>query len=303
VGKLGFTQGAFVRIASLISAGTEMLFALGLGEQVVAVSHECDWPAECKRLPRVTRSNVNSAAASGVIDCQVCDLMAAGKPLYEIDAVRLAELRPDLIVTQAQCDVCAVRYADVLEVVGTQPALHGACVFALNPQSLADVLNDLQRIAAAANVQGRGEQVVAELRLRIERVRDKSAKIPRTDWPRVAIIEWTEPLMLAGNWVPELVELAGGRCELTKAGEHSRCYQWEELLKFDPQAIVVCPCGFDLARARLETEELSRRPGWQAITAVKMGRVFPLDGNAYFNRPGPRFVESLERLSELLHPV
>lgn len=292
-----------MRIVSLISAGTEMLFALGLGEQVAAVSHECDWPAECKRLPRVTRSNVNSAADSDAIDREVRNLIAAAKPLYEIDAERLAALRPDLIVTQAQCDVCAVRYADVLEAVRNQPALHAARVFSLNPQSLADVLNDLQRIAAAANVQGRGEQVVAELRLRVERVRDKSAKIPSTDWPRVAIIEWTEPLMLAGNWMPELVELAGGRCELTETAGHSRCYEWDELLKFDPQAIVVCPCGFDLARARLETEELSRRPGWQAITAVKMGRVFPLDGNAYFNRPGPRLVESLEKLSDLLHPI
>ncbi len=279
-----------------------MLFVLGLGEQVVAVSHECDWPPECTQLPRVTRSNVNSAAENGAIDHQVRDLMAAGKPLYEIDVVRLAELRPDLIVTQAQCDVCAVRHADMLAAIQNQPQLHGATILSLNPQSLGDVLNDILRIGRAAGIMDRAQQIVANLRLRIEQVQAKTSQIPRANWPRVAIIEWTEPLMLSGNWVPELLEIAGGRCELTKAGQHSQCHSWAELVEFDPQAIIVCPCGFNLDRARIEVQMLSLRTGWKNLSAVKTGRVFPIDGNAYFNRPGPRLVESLEILSQLLHP-
>lgn len=292
---------AKLRIASLISAGTEMLFALGLGEQVVAVSHECDWPAECSGLPGVTRSNVDSAAGSGEIDRQVRELLTAGRMLYEIDVARLEELQPDLIVTQAQCDVCAVRYDDVVAAVRGSPKLNRTTILALNPQSLGDVLDDILRIGAAVGAPDAANNVVGDLRRRIERVQAKSDGIPHAERPRVAIIEWTEPLMLSGNWVPELIELAGGRCELTKPGEHSRYHAWEELLEFDPQTIIVSPCGFDLSRAKTELENLSLRPGWENLTAVKTGRVHPLDGNAYFNRPGPRLVDSLEMLADLLH--
>ena len=292
---------AKLRIASLISAGTEMLFALGVGEQVVAVSHECDWPPECSGLPRVTRSNVDSAAGSGEIDRQVRELLTAGHTLYEIDLVRLEELRPDLIVTQAQCDVCAVRYDDVLAAVRGSPKLNRTTVLALNPQSLGDVLDDILRVGTAAGVSDAANKVVGDLRRRIKRVQAKSDGIPHADRPRVAIIEWTEPLMLSGNWVPELIELAGGCCELTKPGQYSRYHEWAELLEFDPQTIVICPCGFDLNRAKAEMGILSRRPRWKNLTAVKTGRVHPLDCNAHFNRPGPRLVDSLEMLSALLH--
>jgi iron complex transport system substrate-binding protein len=292
-----------MRIVSLISAGTEMLFALGLGEQVVAVSHECDWPPECRGLPRASRSNVDSTAASGEIDRQVRSLLTAGELLYEIDRELLASLQPDLIVTQAQCDVCAVPYSDVLQAVERAPQLRDAQVIALNRCSLSDVLNDLLRIGRMTGVTDHAEEVVAGLRGRIDRVRSATSAIPKVDRPRTAIIEWTDPLMLAGNWVPEMVELAGGQCDLTPRGEHSRCVVWDDLLRFDPQVIVVCPCGFDSDRAAAEAEALAHRPGWKQITAVQAGCVFAIDGNAYFNRPGPRLVDSLEVLAELLHPA
>jgi iron complex transport system substrate-binding protein len=290
-----------MRIASLISAGTEMLFAMGVGDQIVAVSHECDWPLECLHLPRATRSNVNSTAESGEIDQQVHALLEVGKPLYEIDASLLSELQPDLIVTQAQCDVCAVRYSDVLDVVQNNSRLRTTQVFSLNPQSLQDVLNDILRLGNQTKVIPQATQVFADLQQRIQQVRCATSAIASEKRPRVAMIEWTDPLMLAGNWVPELVELAGGHCELIPLGEHSRYCTWDELLQFDPQVIIVCPCGFGLQRAQAEVQSLVQRPGWNSISASKTGRVYALDGNAYFNRPGPRLVDSLELLAKLLH--
>ena len=291
-----------MRIVSLISAGTEMLYALGLGEHVVAVSHECDWPLECRRLPRVTRSNIDSAGDSSAIDRQVRELMQAGKPLYQIDAAQIADLRPDLIVTQVQCDVCAVAYDDVMSAVNSQQALHKTQVISLNPQSLSDVFNEMLQIGAAAGVAQSAATVVDGLHERIERIRAAIATLSNSERPRVAIIEWTDPLMLAGNWVPELVELAGGRCELAPPGQHSRVHTWEELTEFDPEVIVVCPCGFDLLRSEAELKRLAKQPEWNDLSAVKSGRVHAVDGNAYFNRPGPRLVESVELLVRLLHP-
>ena len=245
---------------------------------------------------------MNSLAASGEIDQQVRTLLSAGELLYEIDCELLANLRPDLIVTQAQCDVCAVPYSDVMQAVQGDPRLNHAQVIALNPSSLNDVLDDMLRIGAAAEIPDRAEQVVAGLRGRIEKVRCTTATMASADRPRTAIIEWTDPLMLAGNWVPEMIELAGGKCDLTPRGQHSRSFAWDELLRFDPQVIVVCPCGFDLDRAVAEADALAARPGWNRLTAVQTDRVFAVDGNACFNRPGPRLVDSLELLGGLLHP-
>ncbi|HEY2882191.1 MAG TPA: ABC transporter substrate-binding protein, partial [Pirellulales bacterium] len=252
-----------MRIVSLISAGTEMLFALGLGEQVVGVSHECDFPSECQKLPRVSRANVNSNDSSQQIDDTVRQLLAEGKPLYEIDRDLLASLKPDLVVTQAQCDVCAVKYDDVVSTVNTLPELKQTQIFSLNPQSLADVLDDIQHLGEATGCPNQAARLVADLNSRIEVVRKSAAEVSSQDRPRTAMIEWTEPLMLAGNWVPELVELAGGNCPLTTPGEHSHYHTWEELRQFDPEVMVVCPCGFDEHRARQELNLLAKHPGWK----------------------------------------
>jgi iron complex transport system substrate-binding protein len=292
-----------MRIVSLISAATEMLYTLGLWDQVVGVSHECDWPPECRQLPRVTRSRVNSSAASAAIDAEVTQLMSAGEALYEIDLEKLADLHPDLILTQSQCDVCAVKYDDVVCAVRQSSQLAGAQVVDLNPRSLGEVFGDMQRIGAAAGIVDDANNVAAKLTQRVAGIRSATASIVQADRPRVAIIEWLEPIMLAGNWVPELVEIAGGECDLTKGGLHSRYHDWNEIIRFDPQVIVICPCGFDRPRARLESKSLAERPGWKTISAVRNRRVCVVDGNACFNRPGPRLVESTELLAALLHPT
>ena len=229
--------------------------------------------------------------------------MEAGKPLYQIDAAKIAELRPDLIVTQAQCDVCAVAYDDVLAAVKNSAGLQQTQVLSLNPGSLSDVFNEMLQLGAAAGESHKATEVVDGLRMRVERIRIITAKLPQSDRPRVAIIEWTEPLMLAGNWVPELIDIAGGRCELTLSGPHSRVHTWDELRQFDPQVIVVCPCGFDRERAAAEINQLAKQPGWTNLNAVHTDRVHAIDGNAYFNRPGPRLVDSVELLARLLHPA
>ncbi len=288
-----------MRIASLISSGTEMLYALGLADQVVAVSHECDWPSECRRLPRVTRSRVNSLASSRAIDEEVRHLLAKGMPLYEVNMGALAELKPDLIITQAQCDVCAVCYDDVMTAVRTEPALRSCHVMSLNPRSLGDVLEEMIGLGEAAGIHRQAREVVAELRRRTENIRRSTLSIAKR--LRVAIIEWTDPLMLAGNWTPQLVDLAGGRCELTTPGEPSRAIELDELRVFDPEVIVVCPCGFDQHRAATEVELLAQYEHWGELMAVKREQVVAINGNSYFNRPGPRLVDSLELLAGLLH--
>jgi len=291
------------RIASLLSAATEMLFALGLGESVVAVSHECDWPPEANRLPRVTMSHIAATASSAAIDTQVRELASAGRPLYGLDVELLGRLAPDLIVTQQQCDVCAVSYADVLTAVADDPRLAGCRIVALNPRGLSDVLADLRRVGEAAGAPAAAENCIAALELRIKAVGSRTAALAEVERPRFVCVEWTEPLMLAANWVPEIVELAGGRNGLSIGGRHSTYHAWPDVLDYDPQVIVVSPCGFDLHRTLQEATTLTTVPSWNEMTAVRTGRVYAVDGSAYLNRSGPRLVDSLEILAHLLHPA
>ncbi len=290
------------RIASLLASGTEILHALGLGDSVVAVSHECDYPEEARDTPRVTFARVDAEASSGAIDAEVQQRVRSGEPLYEIDVQRLAELRPDLIVTQSQCDVCAVSLDEVRRAVEEVEGLWHTRIVSLNPTTLNAVFEDILRVGDAAGVPGRAAEYVAALRRRVEAVRSETAKLSLADRPRVACIEWIEPLMLAANWVPELIEIAGGRCDLTKTGVHSTFCQWEELVAYDPEVITISPCGFDLPRTLVESKTLAADPHWGKLSAVRTGRVFAVDGNAYFNRSGPRLVDSLELLAQLVHP-
>ena len=279
-----------------------MLFALGLGEQVVAVGHECDYPVEAAHLPRATFSHVDSAAASDEIDQQVKRLSTAGQPLYGIDRELLASLQPDLIVTQSQCDVCAVRHQDVLDLVASQPALADTRVLAMNPQSLGDVLDDIDQLGEATDSSDSATALIAELNSRISRVRSITHHLPPQDILAVVVIEWIEPLMLAANWTPELVTIAGGINGLTTPEQHSEYHAWDEVVEFNPDVIVVAPCGFDLPRTLTEAETLASLPGWSDLAAVQSGRVWALDGNAYLNRPGPRLVETVEILAHVFHP-
>lgn len=279
-----------------------MLYLLGAGERVVGVSHECDWPPEIADKPRLTRSLVDSAVASGAIDDQVRTLSSQQVALYEVDVEALAALRPDLIVTQAQCDVCAVRYEDVVSAVRDTPALHGTPIVSLNPSSLADVFADIARVGDAIGSPDAAREALHSLQARVDAVRAGSCRLAMHEIPRVACLEWIEPPMLAANWTPELVAWAGGTCPLVKAGQHSTYADWQAIVEFDPQVIVIMPCGFHVSRAVIEAQVLPARAGLSQLAAVKQGRVFAVDGNAYFNRSGPRLVDSLEILAHLFHP-
>lgn len=279
-----------------------MLFALGLGDQVLAVSHECDWPPQATQLPRATRSRIDSRQSSFAIDGQVKHLLAAGEPLYELDEPLLRELAPDLIVTQAQCDVCAIRLADVLRLQSAAPELQHARVLPLNPNSLADVLSDLERIGAATDTQSTAAALIDGYRARVAAILERTSKLKDNDRPRVLCIEWIEPLMPAGNWTPQLIEFAGGSSGLAVTGEHSRYATWDEVTAFDPQVIIVAPCGFDLQRTLQEAKQLPRVSVWQELHAVQTDRVFAIDGNALLNRSGPRLIETLEVLAQLIQP-
>lgn len=288
------------RIASLLASATEMLYALGAGDWVVAVSHECDFPAEALSKPRVTVSHV-AAHSSLAIDNQVRDMLAAGEPLYGIDAETLISLAPDLIVTQAQCDVCAVKYQDVLDLAEREPSLVNARVMALNPTTVEEIFADVLRVAEAIGRSDAANSYVRDLRARVDTVIEATNCAP-ADRPRTVCIEWIEPLMLAANWMPQLIEMAGGTQPLDGHGRHSTYNRWEEVVRYDPQVIVVMPCGFDLQRAIAESDTLRSLPGWNELSAVRNRRVYAVDGNAYFNRSGPRIVDSLEILAGLLHP-
>jgi iron complex transport system substrate-binding protein len=291
-----------MRIASLLASSTEILYGLGLGDQVVAISHECDFPPEAIIKPRITRSNIDPAASSAAIDEQVRADMSAGMPLYELDVEQLASLSPDLIVTQAQCDVCAIRYEDVVTAVNRHPSLEGAHVVALNPKRLADIFEDIRRVGQASGSEDVAERWIESLMNRVNSIGKVTRSLSPSERPKTLCVEWVEPLMAAANWTPELVDLAGGQCELTKAGEHSTVTKWESIATFDPEVIVVMPCGFDLERSISEGALLAKNDGWENLAAVRNGRVFAVDGNAYFNRSGPRIVDSLEILAGLIHP-
>jgi iron complex transport system substrate-binding protein len=286
------------RIVSLLPSSTEIVCALGFGDQLVGRSHECDFPPGIERLPPLTAPKFNPDGRSYQIDERVRAVLQEAASVYRIDADRLRELQPDVIVTQAQCEVCAVALDEVRRVACDFLGLP-AQIVALEPMQLSSVLSDIQRVADALGAPARGRALVSALAARMEAIRERAANLPR---PTVATIEWIDPLMAAGNWVPELIDMAGGTNLFGAAGEHSPWLSLEALAAADPDVIVVMPCGFDIARAHAEMPALAARPEWLSLRAVQAGRVCITDGNQFFNRPGPRLVESLEILAEILHP-
>jgi len=289
---------AAARIVSLIASSTEIVCALGLESRLVGRSHECDYPPSVTRLPVCTQPKFSTRGSSLEIDRRVKTILQQALSVYQVNADTLEQLRPTHIITQTQCEVCAVSLKDVERAVGEMIKSKPAIV-PLSPNCLADVWADIRRVADALGVADRGRRLVQGAQERMAAIEKKAKRLER---PRVACIEWLEPLMAAGNWMPELVEMAGGRNLLGEAGKHSPGMSWEELREKDPEVILLLPCGFDIARTRQELPALTRQPGWGELEAVRGGRVFLLDGNQYFNRPGPRLVESLEILAEALHP-
>lgn len=287
------------RVVSMIASATETVVALGCEDRLVGRSHECDFPHSVQRLPVCTGAKIDVHAGSAEIDRQVKSLLADAVSIYEVNTEVLDRLRPDVIVTQTQCAVCAVSLADVeravCSLVASQPR-----IVAVEPNGLGDVWLGIRQIAAALDVTAAGEELVRISQQRLATIQQRAAN--RSSRPTVACIEWIDPLMAAGNWVPDLVQIAGGTNLFGEAGKHSPWMTWDELVARDADVIVVMPCGWDIPRSRNEMPPLSTRPEWPRLRAVQNGRVLITDGNQFFNRPGPRVVESAEILAEILHP-
>jgi len=291
------------RIASLLASGTELVCALGLGDRLVARSHECDFPDWVKRLPAVSRPTFDIAGTSGEIDARVRERLQAQAPLYEVDEALLTSLAPDVIVTQTHCEVCAVSPVDLAHGSPAKLArlakLERRQVVALDTGTIDGILAGFEAVAGVLGAAERGHALVAGIRARLAALAEKTRPLPR---PTVACLEWIDPLFAMGNWGPELVAIAGGTCVAGAAGAHSTTLPWDGLRAADPDVIVVAPCGFGLERTLAEMPALAARPGWAELAAVRAGRLYVADGNLYFNRSGPLLFDTPEILAEILHP-
>lgn len=281
-----------MRIVSLVPSATETLFALGLGDEVIAVTHECDHPAAARELPKVTRDALPGDLTAGQIDAAVRARIDHGESIYELDGELLHELQPDLIVTQALCAVCAVSFDDVRAIadeIASQPK-----VISLDPHTLGEVLGDVRTLAEATGRRDAGVALVQDAAARIDRVR---LAVRERRPLRVAALEWLDPVYVAGHWTPQLIELAGGFDVLGMPGEHSERRSWQEVAAADPDVVIAMPCGYDAERAHAEALQFRER-----LAGVGAGEVVAVDAAAYFSRPGPRLVDGLELLAHLLHP-
>ncbi len=289
-----------MKIVSLLPSATELLCGIGLREQLVGVSHECDYPASVRDLPVVTRSRIPPGLASRAIDTLVTEQLESDAALYSLEMDRLMALAPDLIVTQALCDVCAVSGNEVARALDRLPGQPR--VVNLEPVCLDDVLATVDRVAEAAGVPAAGRCYGARLRDRIDRVGARSGAIPRSRRPRVALLDWLDPLFDGGHWCPELIELAGGRPCLGDRQTPSRRRTWTDLVDSAPEVIVIALCGFDIDRSLTDVERFFADPRFGRLWRTCRPRVYLVDGNAYFSRPGPRLVDSLEIMAHALHP-
>jgi iron complex transport system substrate-binding protein len=281
-----------MRIVSLVPSATEILFALGLDEEVIAVTHECDYPPAARELPKVTRDALPHDLSAGQIDAAVRARTDHGESIYELDVEALHELRPDLIVTQALCAVCAVSFEDVraiAEELETQPQ-----VISLDPRTLGEVLGDVRTLAEATDRRDAGVALVQDAATRVDRVRLAVRDRRR---PRVAALEWLDPVYVAGHWTPQLIELAGGLDVLGMPGEHSERRSWEDIATAAPDVVVVMPCGYDAERAHAEALVYGDK-----LAGIGAGEIVAVDAAAYFSRPGPRLIDGLELLAHLLQP-
>jgi iron complex transport system substrate-binding protein len=287
-----------MRVISLLPAATEIVCALGHGEELVAVSHDCDYPDEVMTKPRITHCEIHGAGlSSGEVDAWVKQALSERGTLYTIDEELLRRLGPDLILTQQLCDVCAPTYGSVAQLAATLPS--PPKVVNLEPSSLAGIFENVRTVASLLGAPERGEALVSDLEARVAEVRRRT----RSSEPvRCVLLEWLEPLYCGGHWNPELVEIAGGVDPLGRPGEDSSRVTWQSVLESRPEALVLACCGNSVGQTLEELPQLQTRQGWSALPAVLNDRVYVLDGAAYFSRPGPRVVDSLELLAGILHP-
>lgn len=288
-----------MRIVSLLPSSTEFVFAFDMGEHLVGRSHECDFPPHAEKLPVCSRPKINYKLSSAAIDHQVRAMVQEGLSVFLVDENRLKELEPTLILTQVHCKVCAVSLEDVQQAI-CEWTESDVPLVSLEPNTLNDIWEDALKVADALGVLQKGRNKVQEWQQRMAMISEKAQSIDNP--PTVATIEWIDPIMAGGNWFPDLISMAGGVNMFGHANQSSPVIEWEMLLQANPDFIVIVPCGFQIPRTRNELQPLLSRPEWQKLNAVQNQRVFLADGHHYFNRPGPRIVESLEILAEILHP-
>jgi len=287
-----------MRIVSLLPSATEIIAALGLEDQLVGVTHECDFPASVTTLPKVTRTLIPTDASSAEIDRLVRERLGALNALYSLDTAVLEQLQPDVIVTQALCDVCAVAEEEVRNAACMLPNLPP--VVNLEPETLAEVLACIRQVGDAVGEPQRADRAIASLQARVDAVVERTRRI--TSRPRVALLEWLDPPFSTGHWNPELVTMAGGIDGLGRVGAKSRTLTWDEVVAYHPEVVLISCCGFTIERSMQDVPLLDAVPGWSDVPAARDGRVYVTDGAAYFSRPGPRLVDSLELLAHVIHP-
>ncbi|MDB5017793.1 MAG: corrinoid transporter substrate-binding protein [Mucilaginibacter sp.] len=287
------------KIVSLLPAATEIVCALGLEKSLVGRSHECDFPVSVKQLPVCSEANFPDGLASAAIDVKVKEILADALSIYTVNREAIKQLAPDVVITQAQCEVCAVSLKEVEEALDNY-LYKKAQIISLQPNSLDDIFTDITTIAKALNAGAAGNDLLEALHERVDIIRHKLKFIENK--PTVACIEWLQPLMLSGNWMPELVKIAGGTSILVEQGKHSPYIQWDDIRIADPEIIILMPCGFAIERTLKEMDIMLELPGFAEMKAVKNNQVYIADGNQYFNRPGPRIVDSIEILAEIIYP-
>lgn len=287
------------RIISLLPAATEIICALGLENCLVGRSHECDYPASIQKLPICSDAKFIAGSDSAQIDAQVKEILSDAVSIYKIDQELIKSLKPTHIITQAQCEVCAVSEKDVEEALSNLISQETKLI-SLQPNTLWDILKEIKEVAKTLGVEEKGNELVEDLEERIDLVKHKLKFFP--DKPKVVIIEWLSPIMVAGNWIPELVEIAGGQSLLAENGKHSPLVDWQQIYDANPDVLIIAPCGFSIARTLQEIDLILNLPGLRDLTAVKNNRVYIADGNAYFNRSGPRIVDTIEMLAEMITP-
>lgn len=289
----------YQRIISLLPAATEIICALGLEHRLVGRSHECDYPSSITDLPICSSAKFISGSDSAEIDKQVKEILSDSLSIYEIDREMIKQLSPDLIITQAQCEVCAVSLNDVE--LALKDLLDKDCrIISLQPNGLEDIYKDIQFLANELGISDAGVDLLELSEERINIIRHKLKFI--SEKPSVACVEWLSPLMIAGNWTPEIVEIAGGIPILTQAGKHSSYIQFEEIVNSNPDILIIMPCGFSIQRTLQEINLLIDLPGWSELKAVQNQKIFVVDGNQYFNRSGPRITDSIEIMAEIINP-
>lgn len=287
------------KIISLLPAATEIVCALGLTNQLIGRSHECDYPTEIQNLPICSEAKFVSGNESAKIDAQVKEILTDALSIYTIDKEKIQSLKPDIVITQSQCEVCAVSEKDVEQALSSLLKQETSLI-SLQPNTLADIFREIKEVAIALDAEQQAKVLLEDLEERVDIIRHKLKFFP--DKPKVAIIEWLSPLMVAGNWIPELVEIAGGQSILAENGKHSPFVEWQQIYDENPEVIIIAPCGFSINRTLQEIDLILNLPGWRDLNAVKNNKVFIADGNAYFNRSGPRIVDTIEMLAEMITP-